>query len=228
MIIIKFGGSVLQSDISSINPFFYQFIDFISGFKDEKFLIVNGGGVFCRFLQGELKKSGITDSVILDNLGIKINNVFSEFIKSLLPQGRTCPKLIFDRSDVKDILRSSLHYDFFVGGAKGVGHSSDYDAVVLAKAFNETTILKVSNVGNVYDKDPKVFVDASPIESITWREYLRIIDKTFMPGGNYPFDPVASRLASRWKFVVKMCSIQEIISQKSFDTSKLSGTIIHP
>lgn len=84
-----------------------------------------------------------------------------------------------------------------VGGGGRPGHSGDVDALLAAQKLGADTIISLKNVDAVYEADPKDFPEAKRIEKLSWDEYLKIIkDKdTHEPGGNYPIDPVASRMA---------------------------------
>lgn len=225
MIIIKFGGSVIQDSLDNINPLFPEFISFISN-TNEKVFLVNGGGLFCRFLQNNLKKLGVDDNNTLDKMGIHVNNMFSNFIKFALPKNLTYPKLIKTVKNVKVALKHLDRFNFFVGGSKGVGHSSDYDAVVLGNAFGSKTILKISNIKYVYNKDPKQNNDAYPLNTISWKDYIDIVGNNFYPGASFPFDPVASQLANDLGFSVRLTTLEDFLKIKSLNINNYNGTLI--
>lgn len=225
VIIIKFGGSVIQDTLDNINPLFPEFISFISN-SSEKVFLINGGGIFCRFLQNNLKKIGVDDHDTLDEMGIHVNNMFSNFIKFALPKNLTYPKLIKTVKNVKIALKYLDKFNFFVGGSKGVGHSSDFDAVVLGNAFGSKTILKISNVKYVYNKDPKKNSDTYSLSEVSWLEYLNIIGNRFYPGASFPFDPVASRLAKDLGFSVRLTTLEDFLKIKSLNINNYDGTLI--
>lgn len=225
MIIIKFGGSVIQDTLGTINPLFPAFISFISQSQNKLFL-VNGGGIFCRFLQDNLRSLGVSDSNILDEMGIYVNNMFSFFIKSSLPTNLTFPELIKDLNDVRKALNDIDKYRFFIGGSKGVGHSSDYDAVVLGNAFGSKYILKISNIKYVYDKDPKLYQNAKQFDKLSWNEYLNLVGSKFYPGASFPFDPIASKKAKKLGFAVRLTTLDDVLEKKTLNINDYNGTLI--
>ncbi|MFP4401310.1 MAG: UMP kinase, partial [Candidatus Woesearchaeota archaeon] len=75
------------------------------------------------------------------------------------------------------------------------GNTTDYVAVLLAKKFNVKTIVNLTNIDYVYDKDPKKYKSAKPVKDLNWNEFFEIMGKKFSPGMNSPFDPVAAKEA---------------------------------
>ena len=57
------------------------------------------------------------------------------------------------------------------------------------------TVINLSNVEQVYDKDPKKFPDAKPIKKLTWAGMREIVGDKWSPGMNAPFDPIAAQKA---------------------------------
>ncbi len=82
------------------------------------------------------------------------------------------------------------------------GWSTDYVAVRLAEVFGAQTVVNLTNVDYVYDRDPKLD-GAKRLQEVTWEEYFRYFPKAeFRPGDNVPFDPIAARLAAERKMRV--------------------------
>jgi uridylate kinase len=77
------------------------------------------------------------------------------------------------------------------------GFSTDYDAVLLAERFKADSVINLSNIEQVYSDDPKKNPDAKPIDKISWPDFCRLVGDEWVPGKNVPFDPVASRHASK-------------------------------
>jgi uridylate kinase len=77
------------------------------------------------------------------------------------------------------------------------GFSSDYDAVLLAERFNADKVINLSNIEKVYTDDPKKNPDAKPIDAISWADFRAMVGDEWVPGKNVPFDPIASRHASK-------------------------------
>ena len=62
----------------------------------------------------------------------------------------------------------------------------------------------MTNVDQVYDKDPHKFSDATAISNISWGEYRKMVGDVWKPGMNAPFDPIASKLAQDLGVTVKI------------------------
>jgi uridylate kinase len=107
------------------------------------------------------------------------------------------------------------------------GNSTDYIAVLLAKHFDVKKIANLSNIDNVYDKDPRKFADAKKIKEINWGDFQKIVGDTWDPGANVPFDPIASKLAAKEGMEVVILNGKKLGNfQKYLDGEKFSGTII--
>ena len=76
------------------------------------------------------------------------------------------------------------------------GWSTDYDAVLLCEDYGIKTVINLTNVDQIYDKDPKKFPDAKPIDRISWKELTGIVGDEWIPGMNSPFDPIAAKKAT--------------------------------
>jgi uridylate kinase len=61
--------------------------------------------------------------------------------------------------------------------------------------YNAKTVVNMSNIEMAYDRDPRAYPDAKPIEKINWEDFRKIVGDTWVPGMNSPFDPIASKKA---------------------------------
>jgi uridylate kinase len=81
--------------------------------------------------------------------------------------------------------------------AEEPGHSSDVDAVKIAKRIGTNILYRLTNVDAIYTSDPKSNPDAQPIHKLTWDKYFEVLGiNEFTPGGHYPVDPVASKMSN--------------------------------
>jgi len=88
-------------------------------------------------------------------------------------------------------------------------------------------VMNISNVDYLYTKDPRKFKNVKKIESISWKDYRRMIGNKREPGVNIPFDPVASRLAQSSKIRVALLgsdvkNLDRYLSGKPFRGSVIS------
>ncbi len=94
------------------------------------------------------------------------------------------------------------------------GWSTDYCAVMLCQDYNVSTVINLSNIDKVYDKDPNKFPDARAIDRINWRDFRKLVGDKWIPRMNVPFDPIASKLAQDLGIKVV------ILNGKNFDNMR--------
>jgi uridylate kinase len=107
------------------------------------------------------------------------------------------------------------------------GFSSDYDAVLLAERFNAVTVINLSNIEKVYTDDPKKNPNAKPLDAISWADFRAMVGDEWVPGKNVPFDPIASKHASKIGIKV-ICAAGRDISnlEKILNNEAFIGTTI--
>jgi uridylate kinase len=107
------------------------------------------------------------------------------------------------------------------------GWSTDFDSVLLCEDYNVHEVINLSNIDKVFNKDPKKFKDAKPIDKINWKSFRKIVGDKWIPGINAPFDPVASQKAEELGVKVVVLNgnnfenIENYINKKKF-----VGTVI--
>jgi len=219
-IIISLGGSlVAPGDID---------IEFLKKFKNslqkylfqKSFFIFVGGGKTARNYQKALLEFGAKDKE-RDEIGINVSRLNAEVVKQLFSEF-SYSKIIIDPTKKINARKSVL-----VGAGWKPGRSTDYVSVVSAKANNINTIINLTNVDYVYDKNPKEFQGAKPIKEINWQDFRKIVGDKWSPGLSMPFDPEASKIAEKLKLKVVMINgknlerLEDFLNNKSF-----IGTII--
>lgn len=84
------------------------------------------------------------------------------------------------------------------------GWSTDYCAVMLCQDYGMRQVINLTNIDQVYTKDPKKYPDAQPLGTLDWKKYRAMTGSTWIPGMNLPFDPIASKLADELGVTVKI------------------------
>jgi uridylate kinase len=223
-IVVSLGGSLVVPEKGFINlNYLKRFKRLILKFlKRFRFFIVVGGGKLARFYQSEARKIKVSDND-LDWLGIFSSRLNAQFVKSLF--GKIAhPEIIVNPEEKRKIKERLV----FAAGSKP-GWSTDYVSVSLAKTFTVNEILNLTNIDYIYNKDPRKFKDAKPLKEISWDEYFKIIGKKWIPGGNYPFDPVGANLAKKLKIKVVSIDGKNLRAVENYLTGKkFIGTIIRP
>ena len=106
------------------------------------------------------------------------------------------------------------------------GSSSDLDAVVLAKNYGAKTVVNMSNIDYVYDRNPKL-PGAKKLAKINWQQMRKIVGNKWVPGANTPFDPVASKFAQKNNLRVIFLNGRNIKNlAAALSGKKFKGTII--
>ncbi len=187
-VVISLGGSLIVPD-SVDTKFLAGFRDMVRSVTDRRFVIVCGGGRTCRSYQAAAKDLGISDKNYLDWIGIASTGLNAELVRSL-----------FGPLAYEKVLKNPEEYiqtgcKVLVGAGFLPGHSSDMDAVLLAKTFLASRVINISNIDYVYDGDPRKKPDARHYDALGWDEFEKIVGDVWVPGSNVPFDPVASRKA---------------------------------
>lgn len=75
------------------------------------------------------------------------------------------------------------------------GWSTDFCATMICEDYDVPLIANLTNIPQVYDKDPNKFPDAKPYTEINWTDFRKIVGDKWDPGMNMPFDPIASKKA---------------------------------
>lgn len=227
IIVLSLGGSLVVPNGGIDADFLKKFNQFIRTEvkKGKRFCIVVGGGKTTRHYQNASKAviGKITDED-LDWLGIHSTRMNGHLLRTIF-QDIAHPRII----ENYDKRLRDWKEPVVIGAGWKPGWSTDYDAVVLARDYNASAIINLSNVDWVYDKDPAKFKDAQPIKKITWDYFEHLVGNKWTPGINAPFDPVAAQLAKKIGLTVIITNgknfnnLENILSGDSFQ-----GTVITP
>jgi len=224
--VLDLGGSVFAPDGIDFN-YLKKFEVFIRKqvAKNRRFFIITGGGYTAR----EFRDAGsqavgidITDED-LDWLGIHATRLNAHLIRTIF-KDIAAPRFI-KHYDVVD--KKVLKYKVVACAGWKPGWSTDYCAVLVAKDYGVDTVINVTNIDYVYDKDPKQYQDAKPIKKMNWDEVIGLVGTKWKPGMNTPFDPMASKMAKKIGLKVIVCNGRDFDNlEKILDGKEFKGTII--
>ena len=220
--LISLGGSLINSSKGIEDKFLKNLRALILRHvrQGKRFIFVTGGGVVCREYMEAAKRVAKSKNEDLDWIGIYMTRVNASLVRTMFgPYAH--PRIVENPTAKIDFKEKIL-----VGGGWMPGASSDIDAVLLAKKFSARTIINLSNIKYVYDKDPKKYKDAKPFKHIPWAEFRKLVGSSWKSGMHAPFDPIASREAEKagLKVVVAngdLKNLDKILSGKDF-----KGTVI--
>lgn len=226
--VLSLGGSLVVPNGGIDTEFLGLFNTFIRkqiSEKKRRFFIVVGGGATTRKYQDAariVRKEKISN-IDLDWLGLHATRLNAQLVRTIF----------VDIADPRVIKHYEiiLKIDTPVAIAAGwkPGWSTDFDSVTLCQDYGLTSVINMTNVDQVYDKNPKTFADAKPLKDTTWKEYCVIAGDKWTPGMNLPFDPIASKLAKKIGIVVKILNGKNLDNlAKALDGEPFFGTTIHP
>jgi uridylate kinase len=219
--VFSLGGSLVCPDEIDV-LFLKKFRNFILKWVREgkRFVIFVGGGKVARKYQKAAKKFGVRNEE-LDWIGISSTFLNAQLVKSIFGN------FAFEKvlTDPREKIKTRKKIVIF-GGWKP-GRSTDYDSVLAAKNFGAKRVINLSDVDFIYDKNPKKFKNAKPLEKISFDELFKIIGRKWTPGINIPFDPEAAKLAQKEKIKVIFLNGRNFKNlEKVFLGKKFKGTII--
>jgi len=156
-IIISLGGSlIVPSEIDT--DFLKNFRELIISYLDKyRFILITGGGKTCRNYQESAKSVVELNAEALDWLGIEATKLNAHLLKTILND--------IAHSEVSHDPTKKVDFDkVLIASGWKPGWSTDYDAVLFAETNGAQTVINMTNVDYLYDKNPKEFSDAKVIE----------------------------------------------------------------
>ncbi|GBD34473.1 Uridylate kinase [bacterium HR35] len=221
--VISLGGSLVvpqEIDFNFLKKF-KNLIDYYTK-KNFKFIIIVGGGKIARKYQQAAKKLTKPSTEDLDWLGIHATRLNAHLLLTIF-RDKAYYRIIKNPKE-----KVNFREKILIAAGWKPGFSTDYDAVWLAKTYGSDTIINLTNIDYVYDKDPNKYKDAKPLREISWSNYLKLIRNDWTPGMSAPFDPIASKLAKKFKFKVVIINGRKLSHLKRFlENKKFIGTIIY-
>lgn len=224
-IILSLGGSLVIPNGGPDVDFLNAFNTFVRAKVIEgwRFFIVVGGGSTARhYIDGAKTIGGKISDWDLDWLGIHTTRLNAHLIKTIF-EGVVHPRVI--QNYQKKI--ANLKEPIVVAAGWKPGWSTDYDAVTLARDYDAEVLINLSNVAQVYDKDPRMNEDAKPLSKISWDDFSAMVGDTWTPGKNVPFDPIASKVAKKLGLKVVIMDGGNLPNLDNFmKGNKFVGTVI--
>ncbi len=211
--VISLGGSI-------INPGTID-IEFLKEFKalveqsNHAFVIVCGGGVVAREYQKAAREFDVLD-LRLDEIGIKATEINAELVASIVGVRRA--RLLEEVVSSKDKV--------VVTNGLFPGVTTDFDSVVIAGLIGADTVINVSNIDGIYDKDPSKNKDAKLLKKMTYDELIKLATEFSLgAGAHFVFDLAAAKLAQRSG--IKIISLKGIENlKKAIEGKEFVGTTV--
>ena len=226
-IIISVGGSLVVPNEGLNIPFLTNFNKFIrsqlaQNDKRQFFLVVGGGATARHY--GNAGREVVGHELThndLDWIGLHATRLNAHLIRTIF-RDIAHPYIIKNY----DIIRKAKEKVVVAGGWKP-GWSTDYCATLLAEDYNVPTVINLSNIAQLYDKDPNKFPNAKAIPEISWKTFRELIGDKWSPGMHAPFDPIAAKKAQQIGAKVIVMSGSDFKNlEKYFNGKKFVGTVI--
>ncbi|MDP2695949.1 MAG: UMP kinase [bacterium] len=225
--IISVGGSLVVPNGGIDTTFLSNFNKFIrqklAQDNQRQFFIVVGGGSVARHYrdagQAVLGQELTKDD--LDWLGIHATRLNAHLLRTIF-RDIAHPFIIKNYEIIRKVEEAVA-----VGAGWKPGWSTDYDAVLLCQDYGIDNLINLTNIEQVYDKDPREHNDANPIDKISWADYRKLVGDDWSPGMNAPFDPIAAKKAQELGVKVAILKGNNFDNLENyFDDKEFIGTII--
>ena len=224
-VIISLGGSLVVPNGGIDTKFLTDFNIFIRKkiAEGRRFFIVVGGGAQARHYRDAGKAVvGKITNIDLDWLGIHATRLNAHLLRTIF-QDIAHPRIVENYN--KKLYR--LKEPLVVAAGWKPGWSTDYCAVLLAQEYKSKVIINMSNIKKVYTGDPNKDKKVLPIDTISWKDFSKLVGDKWSPGSNSPFDPVASRLASEMGLTVYVLDGKDMRNvDNALENRPFIGTVI--
>ena len=195
-IVIKFGGSVLYKDEMELNvERINEIVNTIITLHDAGHMvaIVVGGGKLARII---IQASDVLAHVTTfkDILAVESTRIHALLVIASL---KNRAYLLVPRT-FEDVGKALSSGKIVVTGGLQPGQSTNAVAALVAEYWGADLLINLTNVDNVYDKDPNIHDDAKPLDEISADKLLEIISKQDEEPGKYAlFDRVGCEIVKR-------------------------------
>jgi uridylate kinase len=217
-VVISLGGSIVVPDKVNYS-YLKNFKKLITNFsKRNKVVIVVGGGSTARKY---MKKK--FDNTTNSRLGITATRLNARLVNGIFNKKEPIPIRL---TEVKKELKSK---NIVVCGALGYKKSctTDGNAAQVAKKIKAEYLINMTNVKGLYDKNPKTNKSAKLIKKISFKDFLKMINKIkFQAGQHFVLDQFAAKLIARKKIKTYIIGPSLVNLKKVLSNKKFIGTTI--
>jgi len=226
-IVMSVGGSLVHPQDGVSVSFLKGLNSFIrSEIKNDpelQFFLVVGGGVLARRYR-DAGKDTIGHELSrddLDWLGIHATKLNAHLVRTIF-RDIAHPYVLKHYEIIRKVDEPVI-----VAAGWKPGWSTDYCNTIICEDYKAKTIINLSNIERVYDKDPREFPDAKPMDRVTWEDFRKLVGNEWVPGLNAPFDPVAAKRAQDLGLTVVVMRGDNFENLKNYlEGKKFVGTVI--
>lgn len=216
-IVISVGGSLIFGDETNID-FYNEIHKIFEIYRSHyNFALICGGGKTAREYTNVAKKLSLSEEK-QDILGIDATRMNARLMLFVL-QGLTTDKIY---TKIENMVSDFGGKITICGGMKP-GQRTDKVAALLAKKLKIKTLINLTNVDGVYDKDPNAYSDAKIIKSLNYDRYCELSGlKKHKPSYHFVFDFDAAEICHMEGIKViiingnKLDNLNLFLSEKEF------------
>jgi uridylate kinase len=226
-IVMSIGGSLIVPNggidtkfLSELNAFIREQL---AKNPNRQFFLVAGGGSIARHYidAGRAVIGRELNRDDLDWLGIHATKLNAHLVRTIF-RDIAHPYILKHYEIIRKVTEPVV-----VAAGWKPGWSTDYDAVLLCDDYDVKEIVNLSNIDQVFDKDPNEYKDAKSISKISWADFRKLVGDEWTPGMNAPFDPVAAKRAEELGIKVAVLSGRDFTNLRHyFDHEDFTGTVI--
>lgn len=213
--VISLGGSIFSRQDEK---YLVEFIDRIR--SQESYAVVVGGGPIARDQISKLRNLGAKE-YYLDMMGIQATRLNATMVSLSLGNLMEVPK------SIEEAVHQMKLYGRVIMGGTEPGHTTDAVSLLLAEALNRDTVVNITNVDGLYDKDPKLS-GARRIDKISYPLAIDMMNSEKRGAGeNFPMDLLSLNIARRSNIKIKIVSFRDIENTfKAIAGKRFVGTLI--
>lgn len=221
--VMSLGGSRIIPDKVDIK-FLREFRKIILSHKEDKFVIVTGGGSTARIYMSALKALGKNED-ILTREGVAITRHHAEFMMKYFGDISN-DEIPLSRKKVRNLL--SKNRIVFCGALRHIkDNTTDGTAAELAEYF-KSPLINLTNVKGLYTSNPKENKSAKFISKINWEAFDKMASKIkFKAGQHFVLDQSAAGRIKEKKIdtyiVGNLKSLDRIFKGEKFVGTLVSG-----
>ena len=226
-IVMSIGGSLIVPNGNIDTRFLERLNKFIrdqlAKNKNRQFFLVIGGGEIARHYRdaGEKVIGHQLTRDDLDWLGVHATRMNAQLLRTIF-RDLAHPYLIKHYEIIRKVSEPIV-----VAAGWKPGWSTDFDAVLLCEDYHVNEVINLSNIEKVYDKDPKKYKNAKPIDKISWKDFKKLVGNKWVPGMHAPFDPVAAQKADELGVKVVVLSGHNFKNLENYFNGKaFTGSVI--
>ena len=226
-IILKISGEALKDEFSNVSldklKIVFDTIKILKKYNHQIAIVIGGGN----FFRGrENKDMNVVTRDTIGMLGTIMNALYikdyleKNSIEVILSTPFTFPNLILNYSDEE--LKNEYNKGniiIFGGGVGMSGYSTDSGVILASNKLNSDLIIKMTNVNGVYDKDPKINLDAKKYDKLTYKE---VLEKDLKVMDKYAIENMLNK-----KIKLLVMNFQEYEKLNNYFNGELVGTEVN-